>query len=745
MNRWISRQGSVLRVAGAILIGLAGVVMAQAPAEAACGTATDRPRVGLVLSGGGALGASHVGVLKVLEELRVPVDCIAGTSMGAIVGGLYASGMDAATLERTLGEIDWNKIFADRPPRQDRDFRRKIEDEGVALPYRIGVGGDSPSLPRGLILGQQLTLALRALALDAATVPSFDLLPIPFRAIAADIETGETVVLDGGDLPTAMRASMAVSGIFPPVEIDGRLLVDGGLSNNLPVDVVRAMGADVLIVADIPTQLSGRDELNSVGAIIGQSISLMILRSSQAQIDSLKSEDILLQPDLTGLDATSFDRIVEMVPRGVDGARAQEARLRFLSLPDPDFTAHVSARPALKTIDRTVAFVRLDNRSRVADDVLLSRLTVKEGDPLDLTRLEQDIAAIYGLDYFETVTYRIEQVEKGVGVIIVAEETTVGLTTLRAGVNLQYDFSNGADFTVGGQLRFSNLDPLGAEVLVNGSFGSNNTLSVAYLQPFDPGTRYYIAPLMSLRDIESGQFRDGERLREIRVQDATAGLLFARQISNWGLASIEGRYGVARREVRTGPPLDGDDDFTIAQYTAAFRYDTVDDLYFPKDGEAFQLQFVDKLGGLNGGDGEMQVSSSGSTTHTWGDTTLRLQYSGGATLDNSGEQRDQFALGGFFTLSGYPRGELGGDHFGVASLIGYYDFAEKTPLLNLPLIVGGSLEMGSAWNTSGGTGPLRLSGSLFAGADTPIGPVYLGYGIAGADRHALYFVLGQPF
>jgi len=300
---------------------------------AACGPSVGRPKVGLALSGGGALGATHIGVLKVLEENRIPVDCIAGTSMGAIVGGLYASGMNASRLEETLKAIDWRKMFTDRPPRQQRDFRRKLEDEAGLLPYKIGISGDKPALPLGLILGQELTLALRALSVDASAVKDFNRLVIPFRAVAADIETGKTVVLGSGDLATAMRASMAVSGVFPPVEIDGRLLVDGGLSNNLPIDVVREMGADIVIVVDIPTKLKPRKDLSSAGAIIAQSLSVMVSRSSELQLETMTKTDILIQPELGDASSSSFERIAEMIQPGVEATRAQLHRRPPLTRP----------------------------------------------------------------------------------------------------------------------------------------------------------------------------------------------------------------------------------------------------------------------------------------------------------------------------------------------------------------------------------------------------------------------------
>ncbi|MCZ6895182.1 MAG: patatin-like phospholipase family protein, partial [Gammaproteobacteria bacterium] len=233
-----------------IVFGPVGIAEASSHNE----KASTPPKVGLVLAGGGAKGASHVGVIKVLEELGVPIDYIAGTSMGAVVGGLYASGMNAAQLEEAVKSIDWGDIFNDKPTREDRDFRRKLDDEGSLIRYKLGFKDGEFQLPRGVILGQKLNLVLRSLARRAIGIDDFDKLSIPFRAVAADIESGRPVILKNGDLANAMRASMAVSGVFPPIEIDGKLLVDGGLSNNVPIDVVRQMGADIAIVVSFPVQ-----------------------------------------------------------------------------------------------------------------------------------------------------------------------------------------------------------------------------------------------------------------------------------------------------------------------------------------------------------------------------------------------------------------------------------------------------------------------------------------------------------
>ncbi|MEM6490944.1 MAG: patatin-like phospholipase family protein, partial [Pseudomonadota bacterium] len=722
----------------------AAAVLCAGVAQAACGDAVDRPKVGLALSGGGALGASHIGVLQVLEELRIPVDCIAGTSMGAIVGGLYATGLNAPTLERIIADIDWGEIFTDKPPRRDRDFRRKAEDETLLLPYRIGVG-DGPALPRGVVLGQQLTLALKALSFDALGVRDFDQLPIPFRAVAADIETGEAAILGDGDLATAMRASMAVSGVFPPVERDGRLLADGGLVNNLPVDVVRAMGADVVIVADIPTQLSSRADLGSAEAIVGQSISLMILRSSQQQIASLADGDVLLSPDLIGFDATSFDQSVAMIPRGAAGARAQADSLAPLALDSSGFQRHVASRRGLPTPPSRIARVRIENESRIADAVIASRVDIRPGDPVDLERIEEDIAEIYGLDYFETVSYRLEGAGEDADLVIDVREKTIGLTTARVGLNMQYDLSNGSDFTIGGQVRFAGLDELGAEVLINGAFGEENSVDIVYLQPLDPGTRYYLSWTASLADRDVPQFEDGDLRRRLGVQQASASVAFARQLATWGIAGVSLTYGAGRQSVRTGPALNEDDGFRIAQAGAQLRYDTVDNLDFPRDGERFALTYGRNLEALGAENSANTVDASVSTTNSWGRNTLRAGVNSGVTFGEDAAAREGFALGGLFALSGYPANELTGDSFALASLIGYRRLTEEAPIFDLPLYLGASVETGAIWNKGEGRGRQLWSGALFAGAETPLGPVYLGYGVGGAERHAVYISLGRQF
>src|SRR5580700_7739192 len=273
---------------------------AQAP------PATTRPRICLVLSGGGARGMAHIGVLKVLEDLKIPIDCIAGTSMGAIVGGLYASGMTALDIDATMRSLDWQEAFHDAPPRRDLAFRRKQDDRNFLVKLPLGLKHGKILLPKGFIQGQKLQETLRRLTLPYSNSTDFDLLPTPFRAVATDLETGNAVLMDKGDLAIAMRASMSAPGVFAPVELNGRLLVDGGLAENLPVSVARAMHADIVIVSDVSFPLQPRAGLDSALSISNQMLAILVRKDTDRQRATLTEQDILIEPNLGSATATDF-------------------------------------------------------------------------------------------------------------------------------------------------------------------------------------------------------------------------------------------------------------------------------------------------------------------------------------------------------------------------------------------------------------------------------------------------------
>src|SRR6202167_3267056 len=392
-----------------------------------------RPRICLVLSGGGARGMAHIGVLKVLEELKVPIDCIAGTSMGAVVGGLYASGMSVSQIADTMRSLDWQEAFRDAPPRRDLAFRRKQDDRNFLVRLPLGLKHAKILLPKGFIQGQKLQETLRQLTLPFSNSTDFDQLPTPFRAVATDLETGNAVVLDRGDLAIAMRASISAPGVFAPVDYQGRLLVDGGLAENLPIGVARAMKADILIVSDVSFPLQPRAALDSALSISNQMLAILVRKDSDRQRASLSPQDVLIEPDLGSTPATDFTAAGGVIARGEDAARSATAALSAYSVGDAAYGEYLARRSAREPGLPPIRFVRVDPQSKRYEKTILAEMQPLVGKPLDLDEVGKRITELYGLGNFETLDYTlVEQPAHPAGrpgTVAAGTATTPGVAT----------------------------------------------------------------------------------------------------------------------------------------------------------------------------------------------------------------------------------------------------------------------------------------------------------------------------
>ena len=433
----------------AISLTVASVTPAQ---ETAPSQEPARPRIGLVLSGGGARGAAHIGVLKVLEEHRVPVDAIAGTSMGAVVGGLYASGLSAADIERVMTSVDWQDAFRDRPARKDLNFRRKLEDQNYLVKFPLGLKGRKFRLPRGLVQGQKLTQILRGATLPVAQIQDFDQLGIPFRAIATDIVTGDRVILGSGDLTTAMRASLSAPGVFAPVETDGRLLVDGGLSSNLPIDVAREMGVDLVIVVDCGFPLLERGKLDSVATVSQQMLAILIRHNTTEQRKTLTDRDVVIDPALGDFSSLDFASHTRAMKAGEEAARGATERLVALGVTDREYARIVAARAGHRNAPPDIAFVTPAAGSERYTDAIDSLFGDQVGKTVDATHLGTRINALYGQGNLEIFDYRVVQgdpvagKEPDYGLELAARRNSWGPNYLRFGLQLQNDFEGNSSF-----------------------------------------------------------------------------------------------------------------------------------------------------------------------------------------------------------------------------------------------------------------------------------------------------------
>ena len=734
------------------LLAAATVSAQQEPA----GVSTQRPRIGLVLSGGGARGAAHIGVLKVLEEHRIPVDAIAGTSMGAVVGGLYASGLSAADIERVMTSVDWQDAFRDRPVRTDLNFRRKLEDQNFLVKFPLGLKGRRFRVPRGLIQGQKFTQILRGLTLPVAQIQSFDDLAIPFRAVATDIVTGDRVILDHGDLTTAMRASLSAPGVFSPVEAEGRMLVDGGLSSNLPIDVAREMGVDVLIVVDCGFPLLERNKLVSVATVSNQMLAILIRHNTNEQRKTLKPGDVIIDPalgDFSSLDFTEHEKAMRI---GAEAARGQSERLAALSVPEAEFQRVVRARSAKRTDLPQVNFLRIEPGSERYADAITSLFKDQVGKEVSVPRLTRRVGELYGQGNLEIMDYKLVPAETSpgadpeFGLAFTTRRNSWGPNYLRFGLQLQNDFEGNSSFNAAARGTLAEITKYGGEWVWDFQVGETPRVATEVYLPVGYRSRWFVAPHAEF-EIRTLPLIDADEriLAEYRVRTADFGLDLGRELGNYGEIRVGAGRSIGSARVRVGDPLLPPTEFDGYKLFSEFRYDTVDNVNFPRRGATFQLGWQGERDLDDGSQSADLMVFDQLYAHSWGRNTAILWTSAGTRLDSDIDVvRSYFTLGGFLNMSGITPESLVGPNFAIARGIYYRQVGTGGQgFLNVPVYLGTSLEMGNVWDARRDMsfGSAKTNGSLFVGLDTLLGPVYFATGFDDEGGSAYYLFLGRTF
>ncbi|MGD9842806.1 MAG: patatin-like phospholipase family protein [Steroidobacteraceae bacterium] len=707
-----------------------------------------RPRVGLVLSGGGARGVAHVGVLKVLEELRVPVDAIAGTSMGALVGGLYASGMTATEVENLVTSLDWQDAFRDAPPRTTLGFRRKQDDRNFLARYSLGVAKDGFELPLGLVQGQKQTQILRGATVSVGDLSNFDQLPTPFRAIATDLSSGQEVTMGSGDLVTAMRASMSAPGVFTPVERDGRLLIDGGLVNNLPVDVARQMNVDVLIVVDVSFPLYTAEELTSPLIVTNQAVAIMVRNRTLEQRATLQAQDILIEPQLGTMSAADFSRVSATLVAGAQAAQAMRARLVTLSLDAAAYQQYLDQRHPEATLAPQIDFISTAAESAhyakavntVAGDLL--------GKPLNRALVNQQLATLYALDLFETIDYKLVRRAQQTGLEFALKPKSWGPNYLRVGISLEDDFAGNSRYTLASRLIMTDLNSLGAEWLTDVQIGDRPKFATEFYQPLSWQQRYFIAPRIEYSVRNLPLLNDDKVIAEYRVRSGAVSVDMGRELDGWGEVRFGLQRGLGSSQVLIGDPALPTEHYNTGGYYARYAYDTLDNVSFPRTGQQLSVQWNIEKEALGADTEGNKVSAEWLMAQSVGRYTLLLSADVGSSLSTNTATHDYFTLGGFLNLSGLTTDSISGPHYGIARAVLYRQIGRGgTGVLQLPAYAGISFEAGNVWDrrSDASFSSLRHHGSLFFGADTPVGPVYLAGGFDDKGKTAFYLFLGRSF
>ena len=741
---------STARVIAALLvnIGLSALRSFAEDVEDSTVTAPaiERPKIGLVFGGGGALGFSHVGVLKVLEQNRVPIDYIAGTSMGAIVAGLYASGLSPEEIEHFLESVDWWDILKDKTKRRMRHFRRKRDDARYLMDIELGLKGARLTAPSGLSSGQKLNNVMQSLCINAVGVYDFDDLNIPFRAIGTDIKRGDQVILDHGNLATAMRASMAVPGAFTPVEIDGRLLVDGGIVNNIPVDVVKGMGADIVIVVDVGAWQEDLDKegIDTVSEILGQTYMIMRRPLQRAQV---AMATVVIEPDLAGFSAGTFHQAAGIIRRGFLAADKQTSELKPYSVSQEDYDGYLEKHRKKNTGTIGISSVTVEGNSVVDTRRIMSKIGTEPGDELDTRVLNRDIGYIYGFGDFQSVSYQLKPDNGDYQLRLLCKEKAWGPGYLRFGLRLNSDLSGDATWKALINYTRLSINELGGEVSIDIEGGTDRAMGIEWYQPMDYSGLTFIAPRLRLSNDLQGLYEDENRIAEYEVERLEAGLDLGVQLGTYA----EFRIGpvwqsvAAQAEIGSADLPKVDDEF--GGWRSSVILDRLDKVVFVREGYYLSVRGMMATRDLGAEESFETLSLAYRFYASHANHTAIVMARAGTSLGDELPQHSKFLLGGFSSLMGLAEGQLRGDHYGTVSLGYRYRLAKMPPSLGEGVYATIRIDGGNAWQEGEDieASDALYGGGIVLGAETAMGPIYLGYGYAEGGNSRFYFSVGSLF
>ncbi len=729
------------------LLALAAVLTAVPAAGADVPAAADRPRVGLVLGGGGAKGAAHVGVLRVLDELRIPVDCIVGTSMGALVGAPLAAGMPPERIESIVRGTDWSQTVGGKGQRRRTPIQDKLAVRSYTNFPELGVSRRGLTAPGGLLRTQNIEDMIRELISSGRFSTDFDGLSIPFQAIATDMVDGEMVVLGSGDLALALRASMAVPGVFAPVSRDGQVLADGGMMRNLPVDIARDFCADVVIAVWLSTPQPEPDELDSPVSLLGRAVDVAIIANQNEQIASLIPRDVGIEVAMQEIGAGDFHRVPEAIDLGRAAAERMRESLQRYSVPAAEYarwrdSITQDGEPAL-----TLAEVRVESLERVNEDYVRAQLRhVGAGAQVTPNQIVEDTDRIFALDDFERVSYEVSGPAGARVLTILPVEKSWGPDYLRFDLGLTANEPDELQGLLRADYTRTWLNRHGGEWHSALQVGQQSLLQTDFYQPLDVRQRYFVQPIVRIETELQDVFRGENRTAVYRLTETLGQLDFGINFGTRAQLRAGVRRGRLDVDLDTGlSSLPEADDLDEAAIILGGIYDTRDAVALPTRGTYANLHYFNSGDWLGGEQDYELLEGVYSRAFDWRGDSLSLTLGGGAELSGELPPNRQFRLGGIRTFPGLRPGELRGTGYWFAGTTYYWRLADIAPLFGQALYGGLRLHAGRAEGRLDGIDEetvYGLAGSL-AGR-TPVGPVLFSVGYTDDGRWELQFSLGRP-
>jgi len=701
-----------------------------------------RATVGVALEGGGALGLAHIGVLRWFEQHHIPIDYLSGNSMGALVGGLYATGRSPDELEQLVKQMDWPLVLGGRTPYEDLSFRRK-EDERAAQDDLVIGFKHGLSLPSGLSAGHQINMVIDRETLAYSSVKSFDDLPIPFRCVSTELISGKAHVFSTGPIGFAMRSSMSLPAIFAPVRDGDRVYVDGALVDNLPSDLAREMGPDVVIAIHLQVAPTTADEIQSLFSVLGQGITV---GTAATEVRGMEAADIVVKVDVQEFTALEFNKADALIQQGMRAAEEKANVLLPYALDQAAWDEYVARRDARKQAAVGVAeFVRVEGTSDDVDQKIQEFLQPLVGKPVDTQTLEAYLSRLTGVGRFESVTYSLIQADNKVGLLVAVREKNYAPPVLQLAFDVNGTQPDDVTFAAGGRLTFLDVAGFGSELRMDFKFGNVYGIGAELYKKFSESSRWFFAPRASASSSASWIYSNGDPKADYRMVRAGVGMDLGYALSRFSEVRAGYEIGHLNAHLRLGTPQFSSVDGQVGASRFQLTTDHLDDPVIPRRGYLGQLTFH-------------WVDTSPGATAAFPTLELRTEFfkpisrpnsvfvvaQGGSTLGHEGTGIPQYFLGSTAGLYAYGQNEVRGNQFYLFRAGYLHNLFMLPPFLGGGVYAVGMYEVGKMYNAPGVS---KLPNDGVAGMimRTALGPVFVGGSVGDTGHATWFFSLGRVF
>jgi len=718
-------------------------------------SAKERPRIALVLSGGGARGGAHVGVLRILEQNNIPIDMIVGTSMGSFVGGLYAAGKTPDEIDEMLTTTVWEDYIRSQFNREDTPIRVKQYDYIYNGRMRFGLNSKNEiSLPTGMLNRQPLLFKMLSETQDVEHIKNFDDLPIPFRAIATDIENGNEVILSSGSLSKSIYASSAIPGGLQPIDIDGKTLIDGGVSDNIPIMIAKRMGADIIIAVDVSEHFNPNLNVNSYFGVLGQLVNILMRKNADFSISLMGIDDILITPDLDGFSGLDADKYTEIIRRGENATiEMYDSSLRALSISDDEYEVYKSKyRKKIISQQRIISKILIENETYIGDESIRQRLNFKVGDVINEDLIRKDLIHLYNMTIFDSIDYQIKTIDGENIITIIAKPSWNANADVRFSINLEDDFEGHSSYRAKLGYTMHGLNELGGEWRNDFEIGQQQKVYTEFFQPLDAMQRYYIKPsILYNKWIDLIPLNGGNQ--EVKLYTIGTDIAVGAHIATDYKFEIGISMNKEKNEV-----VDAFSGYKrIEKYQSRPIYitalvDNLDNYNFPSTGIKAIARYIKEFETLGSDFTYSQLYAEVEKPFTYKNNSLVGFFKTGITTNvqpNLLSVRDGFFLGGMFNLSGYKSYNFMDNNMIFGALKYRYRIKDGGFLgsVGVPLYAGLTVESGGTWSDSSSLkmNNIHLAGSIYLAADTFLGPFYITYGRAESNNQTVYLSLGKKF